>query len=181
MKCYQHPDVDAVATCVVCGKAVCAACATDVAGRVHCEECAAKPTRVGSQPGLGPPANRMARISMFCGLGGWLLWLFLCCFNSTVGTILAAVTFGLAAVCIVPIGFLPLVGWIAGVVTGHIGIKEIGESGGAEGGREMALAGLISGYVGLGLTLCGCLLSLIVLVSGVSIPFISSLLESLSG
>jgi len=181
VKCYKHPDVDAAATCVVCGKAVCAECAVDVAGRIHCQECVANPTQARSQRALTPPANRMARISMFCGLGGWLLWLFLCCFNSTIGAIIVAATLGLAYLCILPISFLPLVGWIAGVATGHMGIKEIGESGGAEGGREMALAGLISGYVGLGLTLCGCLLSLILVASGVSVPFISSLLESLSG
>jgi hypothetical protein len=181
VKCYKHPDLDAVATCATCGKAVCAECAVDVAGKIHCQECLAKPTPVTSQPGQAPPFNRMARISMICGLGGWLLWLLICCFNSTVGAVLTLATLGLAYVCLIAIGFIPLVGWIAGVVAGHMGIKEISESGGAERGREMALAGLISGYVGLAFTVCGCLAALVLTASGVSVPFIDALFQSLGG
>ena len=181
MKCYKHPDVDAVATCARCGKAACAGCAVDVAGRIHCQECLATSAYVTTQSAHAPPVNRMARISMLCGLGGWLLWPLICCFNSTAGAVLTAATLGVAYLCLIPIGFVPLVGWIAGVVTGHMGLKEIGESRGAEGGREMALAGLISGYVGLGLTVCGCLVSLTLLATGASVPFISSLLEYFSG
>jgi hypothetical protein len=40
MNCYRHPEVSAVGTCVNCGKAVCAECATTVAGRLFCPECA---------------------------------------------------------------------------------------------------------------------------------------------
>ena len=41
-------------------------------------------------------------------------------------------------------------GYIAGVVTGHIALGQIKRSG--EQGRGMALAGLIIGYVGIGLS-----------------------------
>jgi len=40
MNCYNHPDVSAVGTCVNCGKAVCTECATNVAGKMYCPECA---------------------------------------------------------------------------------------------------------------------------------------------
>ena len=56
--------------------------------------------------------------------------------------------------------FIPVVGAIAAVITGHLAKKEIRDSGGALSGDGMALAGLILGYVQLGLIL----LALVVLV-----------------
>jgi hypothetical protein len=35
MKCFDHPETDAVAVCMVCGKGCCRACAADL-GRVVC-------------------------------------------------------------------------------------------------------------------------------------------------
>lgn len=181
MKCYTHPDTDAVATCTECGKALCGKCAIDVGGKVHCKECLATLTSMTPQTEEVVPINRMARISITCGLGGWLLWLLICCFNSTVGTLLTFATFGLGYLCLIPIALIPLLGWIAGVVTGHMGMRQLTESGGAERGREMALTGLISGYVGVGLSLCGCLASLVLIAAGVSVPFIEGLLQALGG
>ena len=41
MKCYVHPDADAVGTCSSCGRAICEACGVDVRGRLTCRECLA--------------------------------------------------------------------------------------------------------------------------------------------
>lgn len=48
---------------------------------------------------------------------------------------------------------IPIVGAIAAVITGHLAKKEIRDSGDTIGGDGMALAGLILGYVQLGLIL----------------------------
>ena len=45
----------------------------------------------------------------------------------------------------------PVVDAIAAVVTGHLAKKEIRESGNTLGGDGMALAGLLMGYIQLGL------------------------------
>lgn len=37
MKCYRHPNVDAVGVCYECGKGLCAACAISVRGRLYCQ------------------------------------------------------------------------------------------------------------------------------------------------
>ncbi|MBN1317786.1 MAG: DUF4870 domain-containing protein [Anaerolineales bacterium] len=39
MKCYYHPEMDAVGTCVVCHKAVCSGCGIEVQGKLVCREC----------------------------------------------------------------------------------------------------------------------------------------------
>ena len=49
---------------------------------------------------------------------------------------------------------LPGIGPIAAVITGHIAKSEIKKSNGTIGGNGMATAGLIMGYVTLGLGLC---------------------------
>lgn len=46
---------------------------------------------------------------------------------------------------------LPLLGPIIAVITGHLARREIDRSGGQLGGRGMALAGLIIGYITLAL------------------------------
>jgi len=40
MKCYNHPEMDAVAICKACGKAICKECAVDVGKGIACKgEC----------------------------------------------------------------------------------------------------------------------------------------------
>lgn len=46
---------------------------------------------------------------------------------------------------------LPLIGSVAAVITGHMSLRQLKTSG--EGGRGMALAGTIIGWVGVGLIL----------------------------
>ena len=53
---------------------------------------------------------------------------------------------------------IPLLGSIAGVVTGHMSLGQIKRTG--EQGRGLALAGTIIGYVGLAFVLLGIILLL---------------------
>lgn len=92
----------------------------------------------------GPPNNSMALTSLISGIVAWVLWLIILCAN----LFLSVLTFGLSTIC----GFLVVIPWIISVVTGHVGISQIKRTG--EGGRGMAIAGLIMGYLGLALTLC---------------------------
>lgn len=52
---------------------------------------------------------------------------------------------------VVGLFILPLIGSVAAVITGHISLRQLKTSG--EGGRGMALAGTIIGWVGVGLIL----------------------------
>lgn len=66
--------------------------------------------------------------------------------------------------------FLPFVGAIAAVITGHLAKKEIRDSGNTLNGNGMALAGLILGYVQLGLALLGIiLLTVLIIVFGANL------------
>ncbi|MFT4052379.1 MAG: DUF4190 domain-containing protein [Microbacterium sp.] len=49
------------------------------------------------------------------------------------------------------IGVLPLVGSVAGTIMGHISLRQVVRSG--EDGHAMALAGVIVGWVGIGMVL----------------------------
>ena len=184
MQCFHHPETEAVATCAECGKAICHGCAVDLDGRLFCRQCVASGTATISQVAKVPtvPANRNALTSMICGLGGWLLWLILVCFNFTIGSLIAFVTMGMGALCLVPLGLLPYLGWIPAIVTGHLAIRQLNESGDAERGRGMALTGLISGYAAVGLTLIGCLALIVLTVAGAGvagIPVIGVFLEEI--
>lgn len=51
--------------------------------------------------------------------------------------------------------FVPVLGAIAAIITGHMAKKEIRESNGMLSGDGMALAGLLLGYISLGLLVMG--------------------------
>lgn len=61
--------------------------------------------------------------------------------------------------------FMPIIGAIAAIITGHLAKKEIRDSGNALNGNGMALAGLILGYVQLGLVLLGIILFTVLIVA----------------
>ena len=42
MRCYKHPDRDAIAVCVGCGRGICEDCAMKVGEKFYCKECAEK-------------------------------------------------------------------------------------------------------------------------------------------
>jgi hypothetical protein len=73
MKCYYHPDVEAVATCSNCGKGVCQICSVDVAGRIVCSKCLSSGNFPRYQPPpLQPskPYNILAIVSIILGILG---------------------------------------------------------------------------------------------------------------
>jgi Domain of unknown function (DUF4190) len=53
-------------------------------------------------------------------------------------------------------------GFIVGIVLGYIAKNQIDQSGGAQEGRGMAVAGIIIGWVGIGLFLLGIAIVIIV-------------------
>jgi len=71
--------------------------------------------------------------------------------------------------------FVPMIGSIVAVITGPMAKKEIRESRGAVGGEGLATAGVILGWIGIGLTVLGLciaavaiLLPLLLIAVGVS-------------
>jgi hypothetical protein len=61
---------------------------------------------------------------------------------------------------------LPVVGPVLGVIFGHMALGEIKRSGGAIEGQGLAVAGLVIGYILLGITLIfGCFIALIILAA----------------
>jgi hypothetical protein len=69
---------------------------------------------------------------------------------------------------------IPFIAAIVAVITGHMAKNEIKKSNGMIGGNGMATAGLVLGYVQLGLGLCICLAVVVMLAFGITIPFISN-------
>ena len=73
--------------------------------------------------------------------------------------------------------FLPFFAAVAAVVTGHMAKNEIKKSNGTIGGNGMATAGLVLGYVQLGLGLCICIVVAAMLAFGMTIPFIGNSIQ----
>lgn len=64
---------------------------------------------------------------------------------STNGLAIASLVLGIAQI------FLCIIGAILALVFGYISRRQIDESGGTQGGRGMAVAGIILGWIGIGL------------------------------
>ena len=124
---------------------------------------------VSSTP-TAQPNNRMALTSLISGIVAWVLWLLLLCFNWTIGLVFSLVTFGLAGICFSIVSFLPVIPWLVAVVTGHVGISQIGRTG--ESGKGLAIAGLIMGYLGVVLTLCTLVLYVLSALGLVALSFV---------
>ena len=62
--------------------------------------------------------------------------------------------------------FIWFFGSLAAVICGHIALSQIKRTG--EGGRSLALAGVIIGYVGLGLTVLLVIFYVVIIVAAVS-------------
>ena len=69
---------------------------------------------------------------------------------------------------------LPVIAAIAAVITGHMAKSEIRKSNGMIGGNGLATAGLVLGYIQLGLGICLCIAIAAMLAFGISIPFINN-------
>jgi len=121
--------------------------------------------------------NTKALISMISGIVGWSLSILIFCFNSTFGLILAVVTWGLGSICLAPLTCIPPFGWLVAVVTGHLALAEIRRA--EQGGRGMAIAGLVMGYLGLGLLALLILIVVAALLLGLTIPGVEDLFREL--
>lgn len=176
MNCYYHPEVEAVATCSNCGKAICQDCAVDVGGQFQCRQCISllntpKPSTISAAPIL--PTNKMSTTSLLLGIGGWVFF----CFNYTIGPLLTIGTLGLGLICSVPLNLIQHATWISSLITGHIALKQLKEREGIEKGRGMAKAGLIMSYIQLGIVAIYIILTIIAVVFGLSIPFMDQIFQ----
>jgi hypothetical protein len=70
---------------------------------------------------------------------------------------------------------LPFIASLAAVITGHMAKKEIKNGNGMVTGNGMATAGLILGYVQLGLGVCVCVVVGVMFALGMTIPFIGNI------
>jgi hypothetical protein len=64
--------------------------------------------------------------------------------------------------------------WLIAVITGHIGMKRAKEQGG--NGRGMALAGLIMGYLGLGIMLALVITAVLMLIITGGLGFLGTII-----
>ena len=121
------------------------------------------------QPIPTQATNRPAITSLVCSLSGWLVYILSFLLDAVVG----AVTFGLGALCLWPLDFIPPILWLAAVVAGHVALRRIKQGG--TGGRGLAIAGLITGYAGLALLVAIVLLVIFLLVSGIGLAWLTKL------
>lgn len=88
----------------------------------------------------------------------------------TSGTAIASLVTG-----ILGLTFCPGIASIVAVITGSMARKEIAASGGKIGGGGLATAGLITGWIGIGLTVLGLCLTLVSILFPLALlPFLSS-------
>ena len=121
MHCYVHPDIEAVATCTVCGRAVCGQCSVEASGKIVCRNCLSEGKVPSSVSLLSTgTTNPLAIVSLALGILG------LC--GSCCGGIFGSLLFGFPA-----------------AATGYIARRQILESGNGNQGLPLATAGMILG------------------------------------
>ncbi|MBZ5515105.1 MAG: DUF5668 domain-containing protein [Acidobacteriia bacterium] len=74
MKCANHPEVDSVAFCAYCGRALCAECKKEVRGTVYCESCLASRLQTPmltpfAGPGIGHSPGLALALGFIPGVG----------------------------------------------------------------------------------------------------------------
>jgi hypothetical protein len=87
-------------------------------------------------------------------------------------------TNGMAIASLV-LGIVALVGGscvtaLPGVILGHMALRQIDASGGTQGGRGMAIGGLVTGYIALGLTLLAALGFALAMLLGIGAAAVSA-------
>ena len=120
MKCYYHPDVDAVATCSNCGKAICQTDAVNVAGKIVCQQCLSTGRATSVATAVpSKPTNTLAIVSIglgILGLVGCFCW-----------------------------GIFGIIFGALAAITGYMARKQIVASQGAQQGMQLATVGMIMG------------------------------------
>ncbi|PKP59694.1 MAG: hypothetical protein CVT88_04870 [Candidatus Altiarchaeales archaeon HGW-Altiarchaeales-1] len=74
MKCFDHPEVDAVMTCSSCGKGLCKDCVVQKGTKIYCSQCAAE-----SQKGLDTTETIVIGGGSLClspiiAIVAWFIW-----------------------------------------------------------------------------------------------------------
>lgn len=69
---------------------------------------------------------------------------------------------------------IPFVAAVAAIITGHMAKNEIKKSNGTISGNGLATAGLVLGYIQIGLGVCVCLVVAAMLAFGMTVPFVSN-------
>ncbi len=81
------------------------------------------------------------------------------------------ITAGIASLCTLPFTCLPPIGWLIAIITGHVAKGQIKQTGQEGNGR--ATAGLVMGYIGLGLVvLLICVVGVLTALGMLTIPYI---------
>jgi hypothetical protein len=125
-----------------------------------------------------PHANRLARTSLILGVLGWIMYLLQWCFDLTVGLILAALTAGSSAICATVLDFLPFALWLIGVLTGHVALWQINQTGAP--GRRRAVWGLLLSYSGLVVTILVIVIIFSLVSAGIGVGVLDKILPMFS-
>lgn len=133
MKCYYHPDAEAVGTCTGCGKAICQACAVILSGRLRCRHCLSSGKVARGRVAETVPPNPLAMVSLALSILGLLG----CACAGSIGGIL----FG------VPAG-----------ITGWIARKQLMQAEQNQQGLQLATVGLVLGIAEVVLGIAGLVL-----------------------
>lgn len=118
MQCFNHPDMEAIGTCVNCGKAVCESCAVDVEGRLFCQQCLASGMTGNTDTPSTLSTNPLATVSL----------------------VLAVL--GIAGCCCSPV--IAMVFGVPAAITGYIA-RNRGDGYGSGQGAQLATIGLALG------------------------------------
>lgn len=132
MKCYNHPESDAIGACVSCKKAMCGECAVEVQGRLICRDClaAGKTSTEASDitdndkmmallayiiPLVVPlvillsDSSKQNRFQRYHAVHALAMGVTLFVIDIAAVCLVSIITLGYGAVCALPIAFLPLV------------------------------------------------------------------------
>ena len=123
-----------------------------------------------------PVPNKLANTSLILGLLGWFFYVLQWCFDLTIGLFLAAFTGGASAICSSVLDFLPFALWLVGVVTGHMALVQIRQTG--VPGRSRAVWGLLLGYVGLAFTILLIVVIIVLVAAGVGVGLLNRVVPS---
>ena len=131
------------------------------------------------QKEYSPSSNNYATVSLVSGIIGWLFFvMFLCSNFLLVPFAFATLGFGaIAYICLIPFGCVPPIAWVVAVITGNVSNNQAKNNGLENPG--IARAGLIMGYIGVGLVVITTCIGLILVVTGSSIPILSEILNEI--
>ena len=124
-----------------------------------------------------PVPTKLATASLIMALLGWFFYILQVCFDLTIGLFLFAVTGGMSAICSSVLDFLPFALWLVGILTGHMALVQIRQTGAP--GRSRAVWGLVLGYIGLAFTILLIAIIIVLVAAGVGVGFLNKVVPSL--